>query len=57
MDNAVQKIEKLRQDLIDIGVKRGFQDPQVMEKSRMLDELINQYYRIPQQSAEVKAAS
>ncbi len=57
MDTTIQKIEKLRMELVELGMEKGFQDPQVIEKSQMLDEVINQYYRLPTKSAEVKVAS
>jgi Spo0E like sporulation regulatory protein. len=57
MYNTIQKIEKARQELNEMGIKKGFQDPEVIAQSRMLDELINQYYRISVQPTTVKAAS
>jgi len=57
VDNIVQKIERARMELIEIGMKKGFQNAQVIEKSQMLDELINQYYRLTPKSTEVKTAS
>ncbi|MEA4926629.1 MAG: aspartyl-phosphate phosphatase Spo0E family protein [Syntrophomonadaceae bacterium] len=57
MDNTITKIEKARQDLNEMGLKRGFNDPEVIEQSRMLDELINEYYRSMKEPAKVKAAS
>lgn len=57
MDNTVQKIEKARRDLNEMGIRKGFQDPEVLAQSRMLDELINQYYRICTKSTKVKVAS
>lgn len=57
MDSTIQKIEKARDELIELGTKRGFQDPKVIEKSQMLDELINQYYRLTPTPSQVKAAS
>jgi len=57
VDNIVQKIERERKELIEIGMKKGFQNAQVIEKSQMLDELINQYYRLTPKSTEVKTAS
>jgi hypothetical protein len=43
-----EKIEKVRQEMINLGMKKGLQDPQVIKRSQMLNELINQYYRIAQ---------
>ncbi len=57
MDNTITKIEKARQDLNEMGIKRGFKDPEVIEQSRILDELINEYYRSMEESTKVKAAS
>lgn len=57
MDSTIQRIEKARDELIELGIKRGFQDPKVIEKSQILDELINQYYRLIPKSAETKVAS
>jgi len=49
-----KRIEKAREELVELGMKKGFSHPQVIKKSQMLDELINQYYR---SQIEVKAAS
>jgi hypothetical protein len=57
VDSIIQKIEKARKELIEIGTKKGFQNKQVIEKSQMLDELINQYYRLIAESNDAKAAS
>ena len=57
VDTTIRKIEKLRLELVELGMKKGLQDPLVIEKSQMLDELINQYYRLSTKSAEVKVAS
>jgi len=57
VDTTIQKIEKLRLELVELGMKKGLQDPLVIEKSQMLDELINQYYRLSTKSPEVKVAS
>ena len=32
MDTTIQRIEKLRMELVELGMKKGFQDPQVIEK-------------------------
>jgi len=45
-EEIIQKIEEIRKELMIFGVKNGFQDPQVIKTSQMLDELINQYYRV-----------
>ena len=52
-----QRIEKARKELVDLGMAKGFQDPQVIKKSQMLDELINQYYRTEDMEREIKVAS
>lgn len=49
-----ERIERLREELVELGIKKGFQDTQVIKKSQKLDELINQYYRL---SIKIKAAS
>ena len=54
--NIAMRIEKVREELVDMGIRIGFQDPQVIEKSQMLDELINQYYRLESKPTDVKAA-
>lgn len=54
MDKINQRIEKARKELIELGMEKGFQDPQVIRKSQALDELINRYYRA---EVEVKVAS
>lgn len=48
------RIEMVRKELVEMGMERGFQHPQVIRKSQALDELINQYYR---SQVEVKVAS
>jgi len=53
----VERIEKLRKELVELGMKKGFQDPQVFKKSQMLDELINQYYRFMHEGLDKKVAS
>lgn len=55
--NIIKLIEKARGELVELGMKKGFQHPQVIKKSQMLDELINQYYRLAQRSTRVKAVS
>ncbi|HZK86876.1 MAG TPA: aspartyl-phosphate phosphatase Spo0E family protein [Syntrophomonas sp.] len=49
--NIEQKIEVLREEMVDLGMKKGFQDQQVIIISRKLDELLNQYYRHEQGKA------
>lgn len=55
--NIMQRIEELRSELIEKGTSQGFQDPQVIVISQQLDELINQYYRLGHEIADVKIAS
>jgi hypothetical protein len=57
MDATIHRIEKMRRELVELGMQKGFQDPQVIEKSQTLDELINQYYRLISKSTGIKAAS
>lgn len=52
--DIIQRIENARKELVELGMEKGFQDPQVIKKSQMLDELINQYNRVPR---EFKVAS
>jgi hypothetical protein len=42
-EDIIQKIEEIRKELMDLGMEKGLQDPQVIKKSQILDELINQY--------------
>ena len=55
--NIVQRIEALRKELIEQGMKRGFQDSQVLRTSKMLDDLINEYFKITEGKSQEKAAS
>lgn len=43
--DLLQIIEELRQQLEEIGIEKGLQDPEVLEASQRLDRLINEYYR------------
>lgn len=54
--NIMRKIEEVRHELIELGMKKGFQDPQVISKSQLLDELINQYYRLVKKLTQGKAS-
>lgn len=40
------RIEIFREELIELGMEKGFQDPAVIKKSQQLDKLINQYYNV-----------
>jgi hypothetical protein len=42
--SIVQIIEKLRNELVELGTIRGLQDPEVIRLSQKLDEYINDYY-------------
>jgi hypothetical protein len=44
MENLMREIEELRAQLNDQGKRRGLQDNDVLKKSEILDNLINQYY-------------
>jgi hypothetical protein len=46
MTAIMQHIEKERQKLHDLQAKFGMLDERVLLQSMLLDELINQYYRI-----------
>lgn len=46
--DILQSIEKLRAQLIEVGLIKGLQDPQVIEISQKLDVLINIYYGLDQ---------
>lgn len=42
--DVISRIEELRLELYRLATEKGFQDPQVIEVSGILDELINEYY-------------
>ena len=44
MANLMREIEELRAQLNDQGKRRGLHDNDVLRKSEILDNLINQYY-------------
>lgn len=44
LDELLIEIEKKRTLLEELGMKKGFQDPEVISVSIQLDVLINQYY-------------
>lgn len=46
--DIISRIEKLRLELHKLAIEKGLQDPQVIEVSRLLDELINEYYWLEQ---------
>ncbi len=41
--NLVQAIEYEREILVKLGMEKGFQNFEVLEKSRSLDRLLNEY--------------
>lgn len=53
--DIIQRIEKLRRELVEQGQKKGLQDPYVIELSQRLDKLINVYYRYESKRLDVKA--
>lgn len=44
MESLMREIENLRAQLNDQGKRRGLHDNDVLKKSEILDNLINQYY-------------
>lgn len=44
MEKLMYEIEELRTQLNDQGKRRGLHDNDVLKKSKILDNLINQYY-------------
>jgi hypothetical protein len=44
MEKLMYEIEELRTQLNDQGKRRGLHDNDVLKKSQILDNLINQYY-------------
>ncbi|MEN6388886.1 MAG: aspartyl-phosphate phosphatase Spo0E family protein [Syntrophomonas sp.] len=55
--DVINRIEKLRLELHRLATEKGFQDPQVIEVSGILDELINEYYWLEQLRAKRPIAS
>jgi hypothetical protein len=51
LEKLIAEIEKLRAQLHVQGICRGLQDNDVLKQSEMLDNLINQYYRLMQDTA------
>ena len=43
--NINKQIKTVLEELVELVMHKGFQDPQVIKKSQMLDKLIKQYYR------------
>jgi len=44
--NLVQTIEHERENLVKLGMEKGFQNLEVLEKSRSLDRLLNEYEKL-----------
>lgn len=44
MEKLIHEIEELRAQLNDQGKRKGLHDNDVLKKSEILDNLINQYY-------------
>ncbi len=51
--DLVIKIEQLRLQLTKLGEKKGLQDPEVIDLSKKLDELIVLYYRTYAKDMEI----
>jgi|ADurb_Oil_03_Slu_FD_contig_121_189096_length_2472_multi_5_in_0_out_0_2 hypothetical protein len=54
MENLMREIEELRAQLNDQGKRRGLHDNDVLKKSEILDNLINQYYLLLQKESRAK---
>jgi hypothetical protein len=52
--NIVQIIEDLREELVELGISRGLQDPEVIRLSQKLDKYINMYYRSKKRARYLK---
>ncbi|HBQ25872.1 MAG TPA: aspartyl-phosphate phosphatase Spo0E family protein [Syntrophomonas sp.] len=55
MEKLIREIEELRTQLNDQGKRRGLRDSDVLKRSEILDNLINQYYRLLREEASNKA--
>ncbi|MDD3852614.1 MAG: aspartyl-phosphate phosphatase Spo0E family protein [Syntrophomonadaceae bacterium] len=44
--NLIQTIEDERAKLVKLGMEKGFQNFEVLEKSRLLDQLLNDYEKL-----------
>lgn len=53
--DIIQRIEKLRRELVEQGQKKGLQDPNVIELSQRLDKLINVYYKYESKKLNIRA--
>lgn len=53
--DIIQRIEKLRWELVEQGQKKGLQDPNVIELSQRLDKLINAYYKYESKKLNIRA--
>lgn len=50
--DIVKKIEILRSKLHQVGMEKGFKNPEVLQLSQTLDNLINEYYRLAYSQTE-----
>lgn len=55
IENLIREIEELRAQLNDQGKRRGLHDNDVLKKSEILDNLINQYYLLLRDGPSKKA--
>lgn len=55
MEKLMYEIEELRTQLNDQGKRRGLHDNDVLKKSEILDNLINQYYLLLRDGPSKKA--
>lgn len=46
--HITQRIEEVREELIELVMAKGLQDPQVIAASEKIDKLIAEYYRLIQ---------
>lgn len=53
--DIIQRIEKLRRELVEQGQQKGLQDPNVIELSQRLDKLINVYYKYESKKLNIRA--
>lgn len=41
----IRKVERVRANLVELGMEKGLQDPAVIKLSQALDRLINKMYK------------
>jgi len=46
VEEILKKIEELRRSLVEVAKGKEIGDPEVIEKSRQLDDALNEYYRL-----------